>query len=67
MIVIDNFIKDKELLTRIDKDETFFGPNGNYMWWDGWWNSPSNTIKKELIEYIWRYNDPTEGYRNRGI
>ena len=46
MIVIDNFIKDKELLTRIDKDETFFGPNGNYMWWDGWWNSPSNTIKK---------------------
>tara|TARA_R110002074_G_scaffold1073_1_gene6449 strand:- start:2893 stop:3441 length:549 start_codon:yes stop_codon:yes gene_type:complete len=67
MIVIDNFIKDKELLTRIDKDETFFGPNGNFMWWDGWWNSPSNTIKKELIEYIWRYNDPTEGYGIEGF
>jgi hypothetical protein len=40
MIIIDNFIEDKNLLDRIDKDETFFGPNGNFMWWDGWWSSP---------------------------
>ncbi len=28
------------------------------MWWDGWWNSPVNTVKKELIEYIWKDNCP---------
>jgi predicted 2-oxoglutarate/Fe(II)-dependent dioxygenase YbiX len=37
------------------------------MWWDGWWNSPSNTVKKELIEYIWRWNDPTNGYKIEGF
>jgi hypothetical protein len=67
MIIIDNFIEDKNLLDRIDKDETFFGPNGNFMWWDGWWSSPANTIKKELIEHIWRYNDPTRGYQIEGF
>ena len=56
MIVIDDFIKDKPLLEAIDNDESFFGPNGNFMWWNGWWNSEANTIKKRLIEHIWRYN-----------
>ena len=36
MIVIDDFIQDKRLLEIISTDETFFGPNGNFMWWDGW-------------------------------
>ena len=36
MIIIDDFIQDKDLLTRIDKDETFFGPNGNFMWYISW-------------------------------
>jgi hypothetical protein len=67
MIIIDNFIKDEVLLNEIDKDETFFGPNGNFMWWDGWWNSPANTIKKRLIEYIWRYNSPDESYNIVGF
>ena len=67
MIIIDDFIQDPNLLKRIDEDETFFGPNGNFMWWDGWWDSPSNTIKKELIEYIWRWNDPTQGYNISGF
>ena len=51
MIVIDNFIKDKPLLEAIDNDKSFFGPNGNFMWWDGWWNSHASTLKKQLIEY----------------
>lgn len=58
MIIIDDFIKDEVLLKEIDQDETFFGPNGNFMWWGGWWNSGANTIKKRLIEYIWRNNSP---------
>ena len=67
MIIIDDFVKDEVLLREIDNDETFFGPNGNFMWWGGWWDSPANTIKKELIEYIWRYNDPTRGYQIEGF
>ena len=53
MIVIDDFIKDKRLLDIISTDETFFGPNGNFMWWDGWWNNEAKTKKQRLIEYIW--------------
>ena len=56
MIVIDDFIKDKVMLADIAKDKKFFGENGEFMWWDGWWNSRANSIKKQLIEYIWRYN-----------
>ena len=64
MIVIDNFIKDRALLNEIDNDDTFFGPNGNFMWWDGWWNSTANTCKKRLIEYLWRYHSPAPSYNN---
>jgi len=60
MYIIDNFIKDQVLLEEMQHDKEFFGPNGDFMWWDGWWNSPANTVKKRLIEYIWRYNSPTE-------
>ena len=35
MIIIDNFIEDQVLLDEIDQDKDFFGPNGNFMWWDG--------------------------------
>ena len=59
MIVIDDFIKDKELINAVEADKDFFGPNGNYMWWDGWWNSPADTLKKQIIEVMWRYNSPT--------
>ena len=45
MIVIDDFIKDQELINAVEADKDFFGPNGNYMWWDGWWNSPADTLK----------------------
>ena len=56
MIVIDDFIKDEPLLKAIDEDKSFIGENGDYMWWDGWWSSHANTLKKQLIEYIWRHN-----------
>lgn len=58
MIVIDDFIQDLSLLIRIQEDESFFSQNGKYMWWDGWWNSPTDTIKKQLIQYIWGENSP---------
>jgi hypothetical protein len=67
MIVIDDFIKDKRLLDIISTDETFFGPNGNFMWWDGWWNSEPNTIKKRLIEVMWKYHSPHDFPRYESI
>ena len=57
MIVIDDFIKDESLLNDIQNDPSFFETRG-YHWWNGWWNSPANTIKKRLIEYIWAENSP---------
>ncbi len=24
-----------------------------YMFWDGWWRSPANTLKKQIIQNIW--------------
>ena len=65
MYILDNFIQDQVLLEEIQHDKEFFGPNGDFMWWDGWWNSSANTLKKRLIEYIWRYNSPTETINNK--
>lgn len=58
ILVIDNFIKDKVLLDKIKSDKTFFSNVGQYYWWPGWWTSDVNTIKKELIQYIWADNCP---------
>ena len=24
-----------------------------YMFWDGWWRSPANTLKKQIIQSVW--------------
>ena len=55
MFVIDNFIKDKQLLDDLQSDEEFFHSK-DFMWWEGWWSTPANTIKKRLIQYIWSEN-----------
>lgn len=53
ILVIDNFIKDQDLLNRISADKSFFADPGNYYWYPGWWAEEANTLKKELIQYIW--------------
>jgi len=58
ILVIDNFIKDQMLLDKIALDDKFFVDPGKYYWWGGWWNTPSNSVKKELIQYIWRDHCP---------
>jgi len=67
MIIIDDFVKDSNLLTRIEHDDTFFGENGNFMWWDGWWNTEAHTLKQELIEYVWKYRSPWDHPRYQSI
>ena len=56
MIVLDNYIKDKILLNKIKNNSVFL--ETGFMWWDGWWSSSCNTLKKNLIEYIWKDNSP---------
>jgi hypothetical protein len=29
-----------------------------YMFWDGWWRSPANTLRKEVVQAIWENNLP---------
>ena len=78
MFLLDNFIKDDELVSAIKSDKDFFpdtsdvdniGQYNNhfhsgmsschapYMFWDGWWSSPANTLRKKVIEKIWKHND----------
>jgi hypothetical protein len=36
-----------------DKNDPCFSP---YMFWDGWWKSPADTLKKRVIQKIWENN-----------
>ena len=63
MIVIDNFVQDENLLKRIRESLTqenseFLGSHGNYAWYEGWWNRKPETLREELIEYIWGTHCP---------
>lgn len=57
--VIDDFIKDKNLLEEIQLNaQDIFKDPGVYKWYDGWWNSPVNNTTKKIIEYAWGQNCP---------
>ena len=57
--VIDDFIKDKNLLEEIQSNaQDIFKDPGVYKWYDGWWNSPVNNTTKKIIEYAWGQNCP---------
>lgn len=68
MIIIDDFVQDSTLLREIElnKDE-FFSDNGNYYWWDGWWASPEDSLKKRLIKYLWSDKSPHSPVTIRGF
>lgn len=82
MIIIDDYIKDIDILKELKNDKTFFPEamgggekiatelNGYhyeksdcyapYMFWDGWWRSPANTLKKRIIKLIWENHLPKQ-------
>mgnify|MGYP006274934055 CR=1 FL=1 len=31
-----------------------------YMFWDGWWRTPANTLRKRVVQAIWEANLPCE-------
>ena len=53
MIVIDDFIKDENLLEEIQNDPTFFSDVGCYYWWDGWWSSQAQSTRQKVVQYLW--------------
>jgi hypothetical protein len=80
MLVIDNFIQDKQLLQTIEESTSLFPESmgsedriatelnsyhyeksncfAPYMFWDGWWESETNTVAKKIIKNIWENNLP---------
>lgn len=50
---------DERLATELNsyhyEKSSCFAP---YMFWDGWWSSPANTLRKKVVEAIWKENLP---------
>lgn len=38
-----------------------------YMFWDGWWSSPANTLRKKVVQSIWENNLPCDSSEILGI
>lgn len=56
MVVIDDFIKNPRLLTKVNYDPFFY--QAEKHWWNGWWNSSANSLRHEVISYIFKDNPP---------
>ena len=53
MIIIDNFISEKNIIEEIKNEETWKN-FPTYNWWDGWWVCEPRNIMEKLIELIWK-------------
>lgn len=51
MVVIDNFIRDRQLLEAIALSDEFSSAAG--QWWEGWWKTPAVTLRQRLVQEIW--------------
>lgn len=70
MIIIDDFL-DSPLLDEVQNDETFWGDEGTFCWYPGWWNqAPANTRERLLTEIwskpeLWKLvTEPIEGFEH---
>ena len=52
---------DERLATELNsyhyEKSSCFAP---YMFWDGWWASPANTLRKKVVQSIWEENLPCD-------
>ena len=39
-----------DLMMYHEESSNYYSP---FMFWDGWWKSPTNTLKKQVIKQIW--------------
>lgn len=55
MIIIDDFLTDTDLLTKINNSEEFWAPG--YSWYDK--DAPTSALRHELIHAVWdRFDKP---------
>ena len=45
---------DEHIPDKINDDISFWKPG--YHWWSGWWKNKGQSLRHELIEYIFKYN-----------
>ena len=59
---------DERLATELNsyhyEKSSCFAP---YMFWDGWWASPANTLRKQVVQAIWEENLPCDTSEILGI
>jgi len=56
MVVIDDFIKNSRVLTKVNYDPFFY--QAGKHWWNGWWNTPASSLRHEVINHIFNENPP---------
>ncbi len=60
MMIIDGFLKQKEMISTLKNNKTWIDfPSLN--WWEGWWKSEPRNIMELLIKMIWS----TRGVENK--
>ena len=52
MVIFDDFIKDKKVIS-ILKDKNTWNDFPSYNWWEGWWKVEPRNIMEELIKRVW--------------
>jgi hypothetical protein len=59
---------DERLATELNsyhyEKSSCFAP---YMFWDGWWSSPANTLRKKVVQAVWENNLPCDTSEILGI
>ncbi len=56
MMLLDDFVKDKEVLAKLAKDDLWTGESVPLRgWYDGWAKSSPSNVWEELIHEIWKY------------
>ncbi len=50
MIVVDNFIEDKRLLSKVNQDP-FFNTEGPH-WWGNWWENEFINLRQEVLTHL---------------
>lgn len=59
---------DERLATELNsyhyEKSSCFAP---YMFWDGWWATPANTLRKKVVQAIWEDNLPCDTSEILGI
>ena len=63
MIIIDNFVSEKNIIEEIKMEETWKN-FPTYNWWDGWWKNEPSNISKPSVSNL--YSKITKSFNKEG-